>query len=119
MYRDDDAITVYSSKSGRVCPGCGLSVGKCSCKKQAALPKGDGVARVSRSTKGRGGKCVSLVTGLLLNSDELGKLSKQLKQRCGSGGTVKDGEIEIQGDHRTLIVNELKRLGYKVKLAGG
>lgn len=119
MHRDDKAVTVYSSERGRICPGCGLSAGACRCKKQAALPKGDGVARVSRSTKGRGGKCVSLVTGLPLEGDELGRLAKQLKQKCGAGGTVKDGEIEIQGDHRTLIVNELKALGYKVKLAGG
>jgi len=80
---------------------------------------GDGVVRVSRSAKGRGGKCVSLVTGLQLEGIELGKLAKQLKQKCGSGGTVKQGAIEIQGDHRAIIVNELERLGCKVKLAGG
>lgn len=119
MYRDDEAVTVYSSERGRICPGCGLAVSSCRCKKPSALPQGDGVARVSRSTKGRGGKCVSLVTGLPLEKGELDKLAKQLKQKCGSGGTVKDGVIEIQGDHCSLIVSELKRLGYTVKLAGG
>ena len=119
MHRDDKAATVYSSEDGRICPGCGLPVNVCGCKKQRVLPQGDGVARVSRSTKGRGGKCVSLVTGLALEESTLNHLAKQLKQKCGAGGTVKEGVIEIQGDHRALIVNELKRLGYQVKSAGG
>ena len=119
MYRDDQAVTVYSSERGRICPGCGLSVSTCGCRKSSALPQGAGVARVSRSTKGRGGKGVTLVTGLPLEEDELVKLAKHLKQRCGAGGTVKDGVIEIQGDHRDPIMSELKRLGYRVKQAGG
>jgi translation initiation factor 1 len=119
MFQGKDAATVYSSERGRVCPGCGQAVNTCTCKKQPVEPAGDGVVRVSRSSKGRGGKCVSLVTGLSLESDGLVKLAKQLKQKCGSGGTVKDGVIEIQGDHRALIVKELKGLGYTVKLAGG
>jgi translation initiation factor 1 len=119
MKKDDKSVTVYSSESGRICPGCGQPAGKCSCIKQTALPKGDGTVRVSRSTKGRGGKCVSLITGLQLGTDELNKLAKHLKQKCGSGGTVKEGEIEIQGDHREQIVKELIILGYKAKLAGG
>ena len=119
MHRDDQAVTVYSSERGRICPGCGLSVSTCGCRKSSALPQGAGVARVSRSTKGRGGKGVTLVTGLPLEEDELVKLAKHLKQRCGAGGTVKDGVIEIQGDHRDPIMSELKRLGYRVKQAGG
>jgi translation initiation factor 1 len=119
MNRDDKSITVYLSERGRICPGCGQPTGKCTCKKQAVLPQGDGTARVSRSTKGRGGKSVSLVNGLLLGTDELNRLAKHLKQKCGSGGTVKDGAIEIQGDHRELIVKELTGLGYKARLAGG
>jgi translation initiation factor 1 len=119
MNRDDKSITVYSTESGRICPGCGQPALKCSCRKQDVLPQGDGTARVSRSTKGRGGKCVSLVTGLQLGSDELNKLARHLKQKCGSGGTLKDGVIEIQGDHREQIVRELTGLGYKTRLAGG
>lgn len=119
MGRDDKAVTVYTSMSGRICPGCGRAVNSCSCKQPAVMPPGDGVARVSRSTKGRGGKCISLVTGLRLESAALEKLAKQLKQKCGAGGTVKDGTIEIQGDHRALIADELKRLGYQAKLSGG
>jgi len=119
MNRDDKSVTVYSSESGRICSGCGQPTGKCSCRKQVVLPQGDGTARVSRSTKGRGGKCVSLITGLQLGTDELNNLAKHLKQKCSSGGTVKDGVIEIQGDHRELIVKELTWLGHKTRLAGG
>jgi len=119
MYRDDKAATVYSSERGRICPRCGLPVGACACGKPTSLPRGDGVVRVSRSTKSRGGKCVTLVTGVPLKEGELTKLAKHLKQKCGAGGTVKDGVIEIQGDHREQIVNELIRLGYQAKPAGG
>jgi translation initiation factor 1 len=119
MNRDDKSVTVYSTEHGRICPGCGQPVGKCTCKKQDVLPQGDGTARVSRSTKGRGGKCVSLVTGLQLETDELNRLAKHLKQKCSSGGTLKEGVIEIQGDHREQIVKELTMLGYKARLAGG
>jgi translation initiation factor 1 len=119
MNRDDKSITVYSSERGRICPGCGQPTGKCSCRKQAVLPQGDGTARVSRSTRGRGGKCVSLITGLHLGTDELSKLAKHLKHKCGSGGTVKEGVIEIQGDHREQIVKELTGLCHKARLAGG
>jgi translation initiation factor 1 len=119
MNMDDKAVTVYSTERGRICPGCGQPAGKCTCKKQAVLPQGDGTARVSRSTKGRGGKCVRLVIGLPLGTDELNKLAKHLKQKCSSGGTVKEGGIEIQGDHREQIVKELTVLGHKARLAGG
>lgn len=119
MYRNDEAVTVYASDRGRVCPGCGQAAERCKCPRQEASSRGDGVARVSRSTKGRGGKCVSLVAGLALQHEELKLLAGQLKHKCGSGGTVKGGVIEIQGDHRALIVEELKRLGHRVKLAGG
>jgi translation initiation factor 1 len=118
MNRDDKSIIVYSSERGRICPGCGQPAGKCSCKKQAVLPKGDSTARVSRSTKGRGGKCVSLITGMQMETAELNNLAKHLKQKCGSGGTLKEGVIEIQGDHREQIVKELTGLGYKARLAG-
>ena len=119
MYREDDSVTVYSSEAGRICPGCGQAIARCACKRKTVVAAGDGIVRVSRSTKGRGGKCVTLITGVPLNEEGLTKLAKQLKQRCGTGGTVKDGVIEIQGDHRPVIVEALKQQGYQVKLAGG
>jgi translation initiation factor 1 len=75
--------------------------------------------RVGRETQGRNGKAVTVVSGLPLLPDELKALAKELKQRCGTGGTVKDGVLEIQGDHRDLIVEELARRGYDVKRSGG
>lgn len=75
--------------------------------------------RVGRETKGRAGKGVTVVTGLPLRGEPLAELASQLKKRCGSGGTVKDGVIEIQGDHRDVLVAELTRLGYSAKRSGG
>jgi translation initiation factor 1 len=80
---------------------------------------GDGIVRVSRETKGRKGKGVTVITGVPLPPAELKALSRQLKQACGSGGTVKNGTIEIQGDHRDRLVAELKQRGFTVKRAGG
>ena len=82
-------------------------------------PASDGVVRVSRQTKGRKGKGVTLITGVPLTGDELKDLGRQLKQRCGSGGTVKNGIIEIQGDHRDTVVGELQKKNWQVKKAGG
>ncbi len=79
----------------------------------------DGVVRVSRQTKGRKGSGVCLITGMDLGEAELKKLAKQLKKKCGSGGTVKNGVIEIQGDHREVLVDALIMLGFRAKLAGG
>ena len=72
-----------------------------------------------RESKGRGGKGVTLVKGLVLSEEDLSALAKKLKQTCGSGGTVKDGVIEIQGEHREKIADILRKLGYKIKVAGG
>jgi translation initiation factor 1 len=80
---------------------------------------GDGVIRVGRETKGRKGKGVTVVSGLPLGEAELGALAKRLKKRCGSGGTVKDGVIEVQGEHRDTILAELEKQGYRVKRVGG
>jgi translation initiation factor 1 len=80
---------------------------------------GDRIVRVGRETKGRKGKGVSIISGVPLQGQELFQLAKQLKSRCGSGGTVKNGVIEIQGDHRALIVQELKKSGFVAKLSGG
>ena len=110
---------VYATDQGRMCPGCGKPVTACACAARQGRPQGDGIVRISRQTKGRKGKGVSCVTGIPLPPDALEALAKQLKQRCGAGGTVKDGVIEIQGDHRETLAAELKKLGYTVKLAGG
>ena len=75
--------------------------------------------RVGRETQGRKGKGVTVISGLPLAADALDQLATQLKKRCGSGGTVRDGLIEIQGDHRDVVVDELGRQGFKVRRIGG
>ncbi len=122
---------VYSTGVGRTCPACGRAVEACRCPKDpsakraaaaqavAAAGSKDGVVRVSRQTQGRGGKGVTVITGLALPPADLEKLAKELKQRCGSGGTVKDGVVEIQGEHRDTLVAELTKRGYVAKRAGG
>ena len=116
---DPDRPLVWSSVTGRICPACGKGHLACICKKTKQTTAGDGVARVRRETKGRGGKTVSVVTGVPLGGDELKGLAGELKRRCGTGGTLKDGTIEIQGDHCDLIIAELAARGFKVKRAGG
>lgn len=110
---------VYSTDAGRMCPECRQPVAACICKQTKTLPKTDGVVRVSRSTKGRGGKTVTLVTGLALDEAAMTKLAKQLKAACGSGGTVKDGVVEVQGDHCETVLQALLKQGYSAKRAGG
>lgn len=110
---------VYSTDSGRTCPGCGHPVKQCCCSGEKSRQTGDGVVRVSRQTKGRKGSGVCLITGLPLGEEELKNIAQQLKKKCGSGGTVKNGIIEIQGDHREILVDALSKLGYTAKLAGG
>ncbi|MBI4803635.1 MAG: translation initiation factor Sui1 [Desulfovibrio sp.] len=117
--KNKDSVTVYSTEHGKTCPTCGKPVAGCICDSQRIALKSDGIVRIMRQTKGRKGKGVSLITGLSLSAVELEKLAKQLKQRCGAGGAVKDGVIEIQGDHRDTLLQELTKLGFKVKLAGG
>jgi len=120
--RDRDHL-VYSSEHGRICPHCGLPSKRCQCRanprKRDAIPQGDGIVRVRRETKGRGGKTVTTLTGILLPEPELKALARELKQRCGGGGAIKDGVIEIQGDHRDVLVEELQKRGFEVKRAGG
>jgi len=108
---------VYSTESGRMCPDCRQPIADCTCKATAA-PKGDGMVRVSLNTKGRGGKSVTVVKGLALDPVALALLGKQLRTACGSGGTVKDGVIEVQGDHCDLIMETLKKHGHQPKRAG-
>lgn len=110
---------VYSTEAGRMCPACRQPVAQCICKSAASLPVGDGVVRLSRETKGRGGKAVTLVKGVALGAAELAELGKRLKAACGSGGTVKDGVIEIQGDHVDKVMAALQAQGHTVKRAGG
>lgn len=111
---------VYSSESGRICPQCSKPISGCLCRKQATTAQvGDGVVRVGRETKGRKGKGVTLIRGVLLPPEELKKLAKELKQKCGTGGTLKDGVIEIQGDHRDVLIELLKVKGWAVKRSGG
>lgn len=113
------AVPVYSTETGRICPGCGKPVAACSCKQQRQAPALGGTVYVSRQTKGRKGKGVTLISGLPLAADALAGLAKRLKQKCGCGGTAKDGVIEIQGEQRQLLKAELEKLGYTVKIAGG
>jgi len=108
---------VYSSDKGRLCARCGWPVGECKCSRP--WPRGDGVVRIRRESKGRGGKTVTTVSGVPLDERALRELAKTLKRRCGSGGTLKDGVIEIQGDHRETVRAELDKRGFTVKLAGG
>lgn len=109
---------VYSTELGRTCPGCRQAVAQCSCRHGAAPPPGSGAVRVSRETAGRGGKAVTLVRGLPLAETELVALGKQLKAACGAGGTVKDGVIEVQGDHVQRVMDALARAGWKPRRSG-
>lgn len=110
---------VYSTDAGRMCPHCRQPAAACVCRQARASLKADGVARVSRSSKGRGGKTVTLVSGLALDEAALAQLGKQLKAICGSGGTVKNSVIEIQGDHCEQVMQALLRQGHTAKRAGG
>lgn len=119
MHKGNSGGLVYSTEGGRMCPACRQAVAQCTCKLTSTPPKGDGVVRVSRETKGRGGKAVTLVRGLALAPDALAALGKQLRTQCGSGGTVKDGVVEIQGDHAERVVALLQQQGHGAKRAGG
>ena len=109
---------VYSTDAGRMCPDCRKPTASCVCKVKA-LSESDGVVRVSLQTKGRGGKSVTLVKGLPLDTVALAVLGKQLRSACGSGGTVKDGVVEVQGDHVATVMAALQKQCYNVKRAGG
>jgi len=119
----DNSKLVYSTETGRICPACQKPVLKCSCpKKKSSIRtsiKYDGIIRVQREVKGRKGKIVTTVSGFQITADELKLLAARLKRRCGTGGSVKAGMIIIQGDHRSTLVTELKKHGFKVKVAGG
>ena len=120
----DNNRLVYSTESGRICPSCGHPTKKCTCKKKKAVKKksvypDDGIVRIRREVKGRKGKTVTAVFNVPLADRNLKQFAKTLKRKCGTGGSVKDGVIIIQGDHRKTLLNEIKKQGYIVKLSGG
>ena len=103
-----------------MCPVCGKPEAGCACRenRRKAIPQGDGIVRIRFETKGRKGRGVTLATGILLDADSLEALAKRLKQALGTGGTVKDGVIEIQGDHREALLAALQAQGHAVRPAG-
>lgn len=109
MNNDNNSRLVYSTDSGRIDEP----------KAAVVRPKGDGIVRIQRQTSGRKGKGVCLITGVDLDDAALDKLAAELKKKCGCGGSVKEGVIEIQGDKRDLLKQLLEAKGMKVKLAGG
>jgi translation initiation factor 1 len=116
----DNSRRVYSTESGRICTSCAKPLADCACRKKQAPPvPSDGVIRIRREVKGRGGKTVTVASGFQISDDGLIKLSAELKRRCGTGGSAKDGQILIQGDHRETLLAELKKKGMVAKLAGG
>ena len=106
---DSNSRLVYSTDSGRIDEP----------KAAVQRPKGDGIVRIQRQTSGRKGKGVCLITGIDQDDESLAKLAAELKKKCGCGGSLKDGVIEIQGDKRDLLKSLLEAKGMKVKLAGG
>lgn len=115
-----DSHLVYSTEAGRTCPACRQPLAACTCAQQAkAQVLGDGRVRVSREKQGRGGKTVTVVRGLALDADALVALGKQLRSACGTGGTAKDGVLELQGDHVERVLALLQQQGHAAKRAGG
>ncbi len=109
-----NSTLVYSTETGRICPVCARALEGCRCtkgKQPVNRDRRDGRVKISHETKGRRGKGVTLVTGLAENNEGLKALARKLKKRCGTGGTVKGGTIEIQGDQREILKAELKSLG--------
>jgi translation initiation factor 1 len=102
-----------------MCPGCGKPVADCVCRKARKGAEGDGIVRIRRESKGRGGKTVTVVSGLPLDEEGMKKLASELKRRCGTGGTVRDNALEIQGDQCDFLKGELEMRGFVVKRAGG
>ena len=119
----DNSRLVYSTETGRICPDCGKPSKTCSCKRNKPELQGntesDGIIRIRREKKGRKGKTVTAITGFDKANGDLKQIARNLKGKCGTGGSIKDGIIIIQGNHRQTIQKELQRQGFKVKLAGG
>jgi len=108
---------VYATDVGRICPGCLRPAAECVCKDRSR-PRdgGDGIVRIGRETKGRKGAGVTLIRGLPLADAQLKALAKRLKTRCGVGGAVKEGVVELQGDQRTKAAEMLEAEGYRIKV---
>lgn len=118
--RDGASARVYSTELGRHCAGCQRPEPDCVCRDRSRPRQhGDGIVRLQRETKGRKGAGVTLITGLPLSDAELSRLARSLKSRCGVGGSVKDGVIELQGDQRDKLQPLLEADGYRVRKAGG
>lgn len=116
----DNSRRVYSTESGRICSSCAKPVAACTCRQKPAPPvPADGIIRIRREAKGRGGKTVTVASGFQLDDAGLKQLAAELKRRCGAGGSADNGEILIQGEHRETILAELKKRGIAAKLAGG
>ena len=98
-----------------MCPACNKPVAECICRQNQPPAMGDGIVRIRLETKGRKGKGVTVISGVPLALAELTELGKQLRRQCGSGGTVKEGVLEIQGDHCGMVMEALKKQGWTVK----
>lgn len=109
---------VYSTETGQLCPGCENPKDQCSCKASQA-PESDGVVRVQREKKGRGGKTVTTITGVKGDKKTLSDLLKKMKKRFGCGGAVKNWVIELQGDLAEQSIKFLQDQGHQVKQVGG
>ena len=110
---------VYSSAGNNQCPRCGKELRKCKCSNQEDAASSSGSVLIQRQSKGRGGKQVTVVSGLLLRKAEMTSLLKELKTTCGSGGSLKGSNLEIQGDCREQVQKLLSGRGINAKLAGG
>jgi translation initiation factor 1 len=109
---------VFSTEGGTMCPACRKPVAQCSCGQVKAAGTPDGIVRVSRETKGRAGKCVTLIKGIALDPAAMTALTRRLKAASGAGGTVKDGVIELQGDHCEAVILHLRQQGWPAKRTG-
>lgn len=120
---DSERPVVWSSDAGKVvyCKRCGEPLERCHCGQRSgsSTPPGDGWVRLAREKAGRGGKVVTTVHGVPGDDAELARLAQELKRHCGAGGTVRNGVIELQGEHREKLKARLISLGYRVKVAGG
>lgn len=114
-----DHRTVWSSEQRDLRRKRDLTSGLSPARKGESLPPAQQTVYLHRESSGRGGKAVTLVKNLVLSAGDLKALAKKLKQECGTGGTIKEGVIEIQGEQRQRIAAVLQELGYKVKIAGG
>lgn len=118
--RHGDGGLVYSTEGGRMCPACRQPLADCRCAAMAAArPAGDGRVRVAREKAGRGGKTVTVVRGLPLPAADLAALGKRLRSACGTGGTVRDGMLELQGDHAERVTAWLRAEGFDARRSGG